>query len=126
LEPLLGYAGLAEMPAISVIGGSAKNDLLVRIKASVMKTTLRLLDVEEATAFGAAILGGLGAGIFRDVGHALGTVRMRSELVDPDPTAAASYDAYFCDVYQHLYEALRSSNHLIHRLSVGDAPGPNV
>lgn len=122
LEPLLGYAGLQGMPSIAVIGGGARNDLLLRIKASVMRTTLRVLDVEEATALGAAMLGGLGAGVYRDVAAARARVRIHAKLVEPEPAAASFYDEYYREVYQHLYEALRPLNHRIHRLSLGDAP----
>jgi xylulokinase len=122
LEPLLGFADLESTPPIAVIGGGAKNDLLLRIKASVMKTTLHLLDVEEGTALGAAILGGLGAGVYRDIPDALSTIRRRPRLVEPEPDAAVFYDAYFHDVYQHLYEALRPLNRRIHGLMIGDTP----
>jgi xylulokinase len=117
LEPLFGLAGLEEIPSISVIGGGAKNDLLLRIKASVMKTTLRVLDVEEATALGAAILGGLGAGVYRDVPDALTQIRSQPTLVEPQPEAARLYDAFFRDVYQLIYDALRPLNHRIHELT---------
>jgi len=123
LEPLLGLPGLAQVPSIAVIGGGARNDLLLRIKASVMKTTLRVLDVEEATALGAAILGGLGAGVYRDVSDALATIRAQPSLVGPEPHAARCYDAYFRDVYQLMYDALRPLNHRIHDLTLGDADG---
>lgn len=126
LEPLLGFAGLPAMPAISVIGGGAKNDLLLQIKAAVMKTTLHVLDVEEATALGAAILAGLAAGVYRDVTHALATIRRQPTVVPPEPVAAAFYDTYFRDVYQHLYEALRPINHRIHALTIGDTAGEST
>jgi xylulokinase len=122
LEPLLGYAGLAAMPVISVIGGGAKNDVLLHIKAAVMRTSLNVLDVKEATALGAAMLGGLGAGVYQDAAAARATIRLHARLVEPEPSAADFYDAYFRDVYQHLYDALRPLNHTIHRLTVGDAP----
>ncbi|MEA2511610.1 MAG: hypothetical protein QOJ59_1097 [Thermomicrobiales bacterium] len=121
LEPLLGLAGVDRMPAIAVIGGSAKNDLLLRIKASVMRTSLHVLDVAEATSLGAAILGGLGAGIYQSVADALASIRLQSTVVEPDPAAADFYDAYFRDVYSHLYEALKPVNHRIHALNAGDA-----
>jgi xylulokinase len=121
LEPLLEHAGLEGMPTISVIGGGAKNDLLLQIKASVLQTALRILDVDEATSLGAAMLGGLGAGVYRDIANALATVQIGARLVEPEPAAATFYDAYFREVYQEIYDALRATNHRIHRLSIDDA-----
>ncbi len=91
-----------------------------------MKTSLRVLDVEEGTALGAAMLGGLGAGIYRDLPDALATIRSRPRSVEADPDAAIFYDAYFHDVYQHLYEALRPLNHRIHGLIIGDDAGESI
>ncbi|MEA2598080.1 MAG: hypothetical protein QOF01_4549, partial [Thermomicrobiales bacterium] len=70
---------------------------------------------------GAAILGGLGAGVYQCVADALASIRLQSMVVEPDPAAADFYDAYFRDVYSHLYEALKPVNHRIHTLNAGDA-----
>lgn len=120
LEPLLAYAGIDRMPEIAVIGGMARNELFLRIKASVMETTLRVLDLAEATALGAAILGGIGAGVYADVPDALRTVRATPRTLAPNPAEVPVYAAYFHDVYQRLYDALRPLNHRIHTLAVGE------
>lgn len=126
VEPLLGYAGLGSMPEISVIGGGAKNDLLLRIKASVMDTRLNVLDLDEATALGAAILGGIGAGVYRDVDDALATVSVHPRAIDPDPEAVPVYETYFREVYRLLYDALAPLNHRIHALMIGNRPSDAV
>jgi xylulokinase len=122
-EPLLAYAGLTSVPEISVIGGSTRNDLLLRIKASVMRSTLNVLDVEEATALGAAMLGGLGAGVYTDLQDALARVRIRSRPVAPEPSAADFYDRYYREIYLGLYDTLKAVNHRIHALVLGEARG---
>jgi xylulokinase len=121
LEPLLDLAGLPKTPKIAVIGGGAKNDLLLRIKASVMQTSLHVLDIEEGTALGAAILGGLGAGIYLDVADALASIRRRPRVIEPEPESAVFYDTIFRDVYAHIFQALRPLNHRIHDLTAGSA-----
>jgi xylulokinase len=122
-EPLLAHAGLTAMPEISVIGGSTRNDLLLRIKASVMQATLKVLEVEEATALGAAMLGGLGAGVYAGLQDALARVHVPSRPIVPDLTDAAFYDRYFREVYAGLYESLRAVHHRIHALVLGEAQG---
>lgn len=122
IEPLLTFAGLDAAKEITVIGGSTKNDLLLRIKAAVMNAPLRVMDLDEATALGAAILGGIGAGVYRDVDDALGQIRAHPATVEPDPDAAAIYNRYFTEVYTQIYRALRPLNHRIHAIQ---NPEPN-
>lgn len=116
MEPLLAFAGLDAPKEISVIGGSAKNDLLLRIKAAVLNMPLKVIDLEEAGALGAAILGGIAAGVYRDVDDALNRVHAHPVTVEPDPEAAAIYERYFTEVYKEIYGALRPLNHLIHAI----------
>jgi xylulokinase len=119
IEPLVAYAGLEGMPEISVVGGSSKNDLLVRIKASVLNQTLGVVDLEEGTALGVAMLGGIAAGVYRDANHALECVQPHPRNVAPDEHVAL-YDRYFNEVYREMYAALRPLNHAIHGLFSGE------
>jgi xylulokinase len=120
LEPLLHYAGTDRLPDVRLIGGGARNDLLVRIKASVMNARMHVLDLDEATALGAAILGGIGAGIYSDITAALNTITSSPKLVDPTPADVPVYDAYFQQVYRPLYSTLRELNHRLYALSNGN------
>lgn len=124
MEPLLAYAGLKSFPEIAVIGGGTKNELLIRIKAAVMNARLRVLDLDEATALGAAMLGGIGAGVFENATEALATIAPASHVVEPDPADVAVYASAYEEVYRGLYDTLRATNHLIHAQQVsrnGDA-----
>jgi xylulokinase len=123
IEPLIDFYGLPGMPEISVSGGSSKNDLFLHIKASVMNETHRVLDLKEATALGAAILGGIGAGVYRDVDDALATVRRTYHDVDPTPEHVELYDRYYQDVFKGIYRALKPLNHAIHAIVSGEGDG---
>jgi xylulokinase len=120
IEPLLEYSGLRRMPEISVIGGSSKNELFLQIKASAINQTLRVLDLQEATALGAAMLSGIAAGVYRDAEHALETVRIHGRDIEPLADDVPLYDRYFTEVFTHMYEALRPLNHTIHAIFSGD------
>jgi xylulokinase len=73
-------------------------------------------EVTEATSWGAAILGGLGAGVYPDVTSALDTIRSSRRTVEPVADQVAFYEAYYRQVYQKIYEALRPLHHEIYRL----------
>jgi xylulokinase len=115
LEPLLAHTNV-ELRHIYAIGGNTRNKLLMRIKASVLNQTITVVGVEEAVALGAAVLGGVGAGLYPDVSSAPGQLRYTQTPVEPAPDQVALYDAYFRQVYQPLYPTLRSLHHTIHRL----------
>src|SRR5204863_6889853 len=68
-----------------VSGGGARSELWLRIVASVLGIPLERTAVEEGAAYGAALLGGVSAGVFGDAHEAVATcVRVR-DAVDPDP-----------------------------------------
>ena len=68
-----------------VIGGSTKNRLLMRLKASVFGAGLGVVDLPDATCLGAALLGGLAAGLFHDLDQARAGLRLTIHGVEPDP-----------------------------------------
>ena len=113
LEPLLSHTGLKELRAIHAIGGGTQNRLLMSIKATVMNQEISVSGVEEATSLGAAILGGIGAGIYPDIPSALEELHHDQNTVDPIPDRVAFYDAAFEKVYANLYPTLRTIHHEI-------------
>ncbi len=116
LEPLLIHTGLTSVQNIYVTGGGAYNELMMRIKASVLNQTLNVVSVKEATALGAALLGGMGAGIYADLPSALRQLRYTQEEIKPMPDEAKFYDAGFKNVYTKLYDTLRPLHHAIDAL----------
>lgn len=122
LESLLAFDGTQAPRQIIAIGGSTQNALLMQIKASVIGQALSVAAVEEATTHGAAILGGIGAGVYEDAATALLSLARRHSTVDPVESWVSLYDRIFHEVYQPLYTTLRSLNHAIHRLQQTDEP----
>lgn len=118
IEPLVRFAGSETLPGITVIGGSARNELLLQIKASVMNRPHRIMHMHEATALGAALLGGLAAGIYRDAEDVRSTVELESTTIEPEPEAASFYEAFFQSVYLQIYDALKPLNHAVYDLVV--------
>src|SRR3954468_24443587 len=74
--------GAAQRARIS--GGGARSELWLRIVASALGTPLERVAVDEGAAYGAAMLGGVRAGLWGSVEEAVGAcVRVR-ETVEPD------------------------------------------
>ena len=104
LELLLALGVEAERGRAS--GGGARGRLWLKIVASVLGVPLELTAVEEGSAFGAALLGGVAGGVFADVHEAVARcVRVR-DVVEPDPVWMATY-AELYPSYQSLYPTLK-------------------
>jgi xylulokinase len=116
LEPLLDHSGIDELATIYAIGGGAQNRLLMRIKATVLNQEITVVGVEEATSLGAAVLGGIGAGVYADVPSALRELRYAENTIEPVPDEVPFYDAAFRRVYGRLYPSLRGVHHEIEDL----------
>jgi xylulokinase len=104
LELLRGIG--VEATAGRVSGGGARSGLWLGIVASVLGVPLERTEAEEGAAYGAALLGGVRAGVFADAHEAVAaTVRVR-DRVDPDPDWQAAYDDGYAR-YGRLYPTLK-------------------
>src|SRR5215213_7394661 len=116
LEPLLAHSRVEKLRAIYAIGGGTQDRLLMRIKATVLDRTITVIGVEEATSLGAAILGGIGTGVYADVPSALKELRYAESIVEPVKEEVPFYDAAFRRVYGRIYPSLRGVHHEIQAL----------
>jgi xylulokinase len=64
---------------------------------------------------GAAILAGVGAGIYKDVPSACEELLKESEPLIPDASRHAAYEPYF-ELYQKIYLDLKDSFHTLAQL----------
>jgi xylulokinase len=87
-------------------GGGARSDLWLKIVASALDLPLERTAAEEGAAFGAALLGGVAAGVFTSPQEAVtACVRVR-DTIDPDPGWTEQYAADLTR-FRRLYPALR-------------------
>ena len=90
-----------------VAGGGARSDLWLSIIASVLELPLERVAVDEGAAFGAALLGGMSAGVWPDAGAAVeATVRAR-DVVEPVPEWVEAYREGR-QRFRELYPAIRA------------------
>ena len=103
---------------LRAVGGGARSPLWLQLQADVYGRPIRRTMVDEGPAYGAALLGGVAAGVFADVGEASARVRLRDEITEPDGERVRRYDEYHA-VYASLYGSLRDSMHALDRLAGG-------
>jgi xylulokinase len=88
-------------------GGGARSPLWIEIVASVLGLPLELTAVEEGGAYGAALLGGVAAGVFADIHEAVATCVRARERLEPNDAWRDAYEAGYAR-YRALYPALKS------------------
>lgn len=91
---------------IRVVGGGGRSSLWLQIRADVLNRRLLAVEVPEAVALGAALLAGVGAGVYPDAAAAVSSVNRLTTLYLPNADRAAVYDRRFRDAYLKLYPAL--------------------
>jgi xylulokinase len=95
---------------VIAVGGATRNEFWMQNKADVTGRPIEVPAVEEATPLGAAILAGIGLGIYRDEQDAFERVYQPGKVFEPDPEVSKRYAEWF-PIYRGLYPALAPINH---------------
>ena len=91
---------------IRAIGGGALNDLWMQIYADVNGVKFsRVASSQQMTALGAAIMGGIGVGIWHDYEEATDLIKVEKTFV-PDPKKHEVYNALY-PIYRSAYSGLK-------------------
>jgi len=93
----LGIASLK--PEIAVIGGATQAAPLLQIKADITSCPIKVPQITEAAATGAALLAGMGANIFHSSEEAASSVLHTVQIYEPDTQAVERYNT----IYEHTY-----------------------
>jgi xylulokinase len=91
-----------------ILGGPTRSRVWNQVQADVYGVPVTTLKVTDATVLGAAILGGVGAGVFRTVEEGTDAMVRLGERFDPIPGNVATY-ARLYDAYCKAYEGLSAS-----------------
>jgi xylulokinase len=102
---LLRWAGV-EIAELHAVGGGAQSPLWLQLKADICQVPLRLPAVTDAACLGAALLAGVGAGVYADLWDAVArAVRLEGQIV-PSAESVAAYEARYA-LYRQVYPAVR-------------------
>jgi len=100
-------ASLSKKPEkIIAIGGPTRNELWMQTKADIASMAVEIPDVAEPVTLGAAMLAGIGAGVYADLPQAYEEVKKKTRIVEPNKKEHSKYvDIY--QKYKKLYPALK-------------------
>jgi xylulokinase len=95
---------------IRATGGGGKSPLWRQLQADIYGAPLHILAAEEGPAYGAALLAGVGAGVYTDVQQAVESGVRVVDTTEPNAAAVQHYDAVYA-VYREVYGQLRETMH---------------
>ena len=93
-------------PKYSKSGGGARSVLWRQIQADVTGHAHSIINVDEGPAYGAALLAGVGAGVWESVEAACTATIEVTDTCEVDPDAHELYGGYYA-LYRKLYAQLR-------------------
>lgn len=96
-----------EISQVRASGGGARSQVWRQILADVFNSEIALVNITEGAAFGAALLAGVGSGVYASVEQACDATILVTNAVRPGPDVPV-YDDYY-QVYRGLYPALKDS-----------------
>jgi xylulokinase len=96
--------------SIRLSGGGARSALWQQIQADIYGMPVDLVEADEGAAYGAALLAGVGTGVWPSVEHACDTAVRVAKRVQPDAKNIALMNQQYAE-YRKVYPALRGIRH---------------
>jgi xylulokinase len=91
---------------VVLFGGGARSVLWRQIISDIFNTRIVTLNVEEGPSYGAAILAGVGIGVYKSVRDAVKNIINEVSDTHPIPSNSEEYNKHY-RVYRKLYQNLR-------------------
>jgi len=91
---------------IRAIGGGAKSRIWQQILADILGEEINLLNVEEGPAFGAALIAGVGVGVYDSFAEAVNRIIKIKKTIVPQIKNTERYNQYY-QLYKKLYYSLK-------------------
>lgn len=95
-----------EIQQVRISGGGARSELWRQILADVFGVELAIINVTEGAAYGAALLAGVGSGIYKNVHEACHATIKVLQCIAPTQEHMLIYDEYYA-IYSSLYRILK-------------------
>lgn len=101
-----------EIGELIAVGGGAKSSRWLEIKADITNRPVKILCNSEAACMGAAMLAGIGSGVYSNFEEAAGACVKYAGVYEPTKSTAALYEERY-RIYRDLYETVLKLNHTI-------------
>ena len=113
-----------KVDVIRIGGGATRSPLWCQIQADVYGRPVELLECNESTGLGCALLGGVGAGVFSTIEEGVEAMVRPKMTIEPDPKQMHRYSDLY-QAYIDAYEGLQKSGvfHALARLQTSDRGG---
>ncbi len=98
-------AGGVQIDVLRAIGGGAKSKLWLQLKADITGIPVVVPRITEAAGFGAALLAGVGAGLYASAGAAAEQFLQLTDEYLPDPQRQKLYEEQY-RLYRQVYPAV--------------------
>jgi xylulokinase len=108
---VLESASSYRLEEIYTTGKVIQSELWLQTKADITGKRLRVPRLSEAAALGAALLGGIGVGLYGSPKEAVASLAAESLVVEPQRELVAFYQAQYDSFYSQIYPALRDLYH---------------
>ena len=118
---LIRQAGLGSIKQVRVSGGGAKSQLWKQILADTLGVELVTVNTTEGAAYGAAILAGVGSGLYSSVPDACQQMIALTGSTPPSGERESYQDLY--PQYRSLYPALADQFKAIADITAAQTPG---
>jgi xylulokinase len=109
---LIRSAGMEDIRQVRVSGGGARSALWRQILANVFNAELVTVNTTEGAAYGAALLAGVGTGVWPSVDDACAATVRQTGCTLPEPQQVVKYERGY-QIYRELYPALKSISHAL-------------
>jgi len=93
---------------LNAIGGASNSKIWTQIKADVTGRKIRVSSSGTATTLGAAILAGVGTGVYKDFNEAVARTVKLTRTHEPDMAKHEDYLKYY-EIYLELYDRLKET-----------------
>jgi xylulokinase len=103
---LLRRAGVA-IEELHAVGGGARSPMWLQLKADICRVPLRVPQVTDAACLGAALLAGVGVGVYPDLRSAVAQTVQFKRRIEPDPESVAAYEARY-QLHRQVYPMVKA------------------
>jgi len=108
-----------EVQSIHVAGGATKSAFWMQMKADILGKRIICLDIPDVVTLGAAMLAGIGAGIYKNATDAVEQIERKELIYEPDKARHLEYRKIYENVYKHLYTSVKDINYKIEETQIG-------